>query len=125
MTTYSGFSTYRRVRKYRVTDFDLVKQDLYNHFHIRKGQKLMNPNFGTIIWDLLYEPFTESVREAIEKDIRTIVAYDPRIEAEKITITEFVNGIMVELDIIYRLTNESSALTLKFERDAALRAAGE
>ena len=125
MTTYSGFSTYRRVRKYRVTDFDLVKQDLYNHFHIRKGQKLMNPNFGTIIWDLLYEPFTESVREAIEKDIRTIVAYDPRIEAEKITITEFVNGIMVELDIIYRLTNESSALALKFERDAALRAAGE
>jgi phage baseplate assembly protein W len=125
MTTYSGFSTYRRVRKYRVTDFDLVKQDLYNHFHIRKGQKLMNPNFGTIIWDLLYEPFTESVREAIEKDIRTIVAYDPRIEAEKITITEFVNGIMVELDIVYRLTNESSALTLKFERDAALRAAGE
>lgn len=125
MTTYSGFSTYRRVRKYRVTDFDLVKQDLYNHFHIRKGQKLMNPNFGTIIWDLLYEPFTESVREAIEKDIRTIVAYDPRIEAEKITITEFVNGIMVELDITYRLTNESSALTLKFERDAALRAAGE
>jgi phage baseplate assembly protein W len=125
MTTYSGFSTYRRVRKYRVTDFDLVKQDLYNHFHIRKGQKLMNPNFGTIIWDLLYEPFTESVREAIEKDIRTIVAYDPRIEAEKITITEFVNGIMVELDIVYRLTNESSALALKFERDAALRAAGE
>ena len=125
MTTYSGFSTYRRVRKYRVTDFDLVKQDLYNHFHIRKGQKLMNPNFGTIIWDLLYEPFTESVREASEKDIRTIVAYDPRIEAEKITITEFVNGIMVELDIVYRLTNESSALALKFERDAALRAAGE
>jgi hypothetical protein len=53
------------------------------------------------------------------------VAYDPRIEAEKITITEFVNGIMVELDIVYRLTNESSALALKFERDAALRAAGE
>ena len=100
MTTYSGFSTYRRVRKYRVTDFDLVKQDLYNHFHIRKGQKLMNPNFGTIIWDLLYEPFTESVREAIEKDIRTIVAYDPRIEAEKITITEFVNGIFDVITVL-------------------------
>jgi len=125
MTTYSGFSTYRRVRKYRVTDFDLVKQDLYNHFHIRKGQKLMNPNFGTIIWDLLYEPFTESVRNAIEQDVRAVVSYDPRIEAEKITITEFVNGILVELDIVYRLTDESSALTLKFERDAAMRAAGE
>lgn len=125
MTTYSGFSTYRRVRKYRVTDFELVKQDLFNHFHIRKGQKLMNPNFGTIIWDLLYEPFTDSVREAIDRDVRAIAAYDPRLEVEKITITEFVNGIQVELDIKYLLTDESSALTLKFEREAALRAAGE
>jgi phage baseplate assembly protein W len=59
MTTYRGISTIQRAKKFSLTDFDLVKQDLINHFHIRKGQKLMDPNFGTIIWDMLYEPYTE------------------------------------------------------------------
>ena len=49
--TYKGFSTNNRSKKFRVTDFELVKQDLINHFNIRKGEKLMNPNFGTIIWN--------------------------------------------------------------------------
>jgi len=125
MTTYFGFSTYRRLRKYRVTDFDLVKQDLFNHFNIRKGEKLMNPNFGTIIWDMLYEPFTESVKDAIAKDIKAIVSYDPRLEVETITLTEFTNGIMVEIDIKYVLTNQVSALSIKFDREAVSRAGVE
>lgn len=125
MTTYFGFSTYRRLRKYRVTDFDLVKQDLFNHFNIRKGEKLMNPNFGTIIWDMLYEPFTESVKDAIAKDIKAIVSYDPRLEVETITLTEFTDGIMVEIDIKYVLTNQVSALSIKFDREAVSRAGVE
>ena len=36
MTTYSGFSTCNRTRKFKVTDFALIKQDLINHFYIRK-----------------------------------------------------------------------------------------
>ena len=43
MATYTGFSTYNRLRKFRLTDFDLVRQDLFNHFSIRRGEKLMNP----------------------------------------------------------------------------------
>ena len=30
-------------------DLALIKQDLLNHFHIRQGEKLHNPKFGTII----------------------------------------------------------------------------
>ena len=33
--------------------------------HIRKGEKLENPEFGTIIWDCLFEPLTEDLRETI------------------------------------------------------------
>lgn len=118
MTTYSGFSTYNRLRKFTLTDFDLVRQDLFNHFSIRKGEKLMNPKFGTIIWDLLFEPLTDDIRELITNDIKTIVEYDPRIAADNVVITEYDRGIQIELELRYVLTNQSSAMALKFERDS-------
>jgi phage baseplate assembly protein W len=118
MTTYSGFSTYNRLRKFTLTDFDLVRQDLFNHFSIRKGEKLMNPKFGTIIWDLLFEPLTDNIRDLITDDIKTIVQYDPRIAADNVVITEYDRGIQIELELRYVLTNQSSAMALKFERDS-------
>ena len=118
MTTYSGFSTYNRLRKFTLTDFDLVRQDLFNHFSIRKGEKLMNPKFGTIIWDLLFEPLTDDIKDLITDDIKTIVEYDPRIAADNVVITEYDRGIQIELELRYVLTNQSSAMALQFERDS-------
>lgn len=118
MTTYSGFSTYNRLRKFTLTDFELVRQDLFNHFSIRKGEKLMNPKFGTIIWDLLFEPLTDDIRDIITNDIKTIVEYDPRVAADNVVITEYDRGIQIELELRYVLTNQSSAMALKFERDS-------
>jgi len=60
--TYRGFNSQESARNYKLYDIDLVKQDIINHFHIRKGEKLENPDFGTIIWDLLFEPFTQEVK---------------------------------------------------------------
>ena len=116
MSLYRGFSTDNRLRKYRVTDFDLAKQDLFNHFRIRKGEKLMNPKFGTIIWDLLFEPLTEEVRDLIVEDIKNVVNYDPRLQADDVVITEYDHGIQVELELRYVLTNESATLALQFDR---------
>ena len=62
---YRGFTTINVAKKFRLVDFDLVKQDLINHFNIKKGEKLMQPNFGSIIWNCLYEPLTPEVKAAI------------------------------------------------------------
>lgn len=124
MPRYLGFSTYNRIRKFSVNDFELVKQDLFNHFHIRKGEKLMNPNFGTIIWDMLYEPYTEAVRQAITEDIRRVVSYDPRIAAENIKISEFTNGISIELTVRYNITNQQTRMVVQFDRQSATLSAG-
>jgi phage baseplate assembly protein W len=118
MPTYLGFSTYNRVRNFKLTDFELIRQDLFNHFHIKQGEKLMNPSFGTIIWNLLFEPFSETVRNAIADDVKRIVAYDPRVEAENVIITEFTTGIQIELELRYVLTNQVTTLALNFDRDS-------
>ena len=61
--TYKGFSTISPdAENFALFDFDLIKQDLLNHFNIRQGERLMNPKFGTIIWDLLFEPLTEDIK---------------------------------------------------------------
>ena len=73
---YKGFSTFNRTKRFSVNDYQLVKQDLFNHFNIRKGEKLMQPNFGTIIWDLLFEPLTDEVKNIITDNVDQILNYD-------------------------------------------------
>ena len=114
MSTYKGFSTLGNSHNFRLTDFDLIKQDILNHFGIRKGEKLMRPNFGTIIWNTLYEPFTEDLKSVIVQDIKAIAAYDPRVSFDNIIITEYDQGILIELQLRYVLTNQTDIMLLRF-----------
>lgn len=112
---YRGFSTIGRNRKFRLTDFELVKQDLINHFYIRKGEKLMNPDFGTIIWNVVHEPLTEDLKSVIATDIKAIAEYDPRISIDNVVITEYDQGIQIELQLRYVQTNQTNLLNLQFD----------
>ncbi len=115
---YRGFSTYNRSKKFNVTNYELVRQDLFNHFNISKGEKLMNPNFGTIIWNMLFDPLTPDTKKAMLDDVRRIVNYDPRIAVQNVILTEFDRGIQIEIELTYLLSNQQDRLTLKFDRDA-------
>lgn len=114
-TMYRGFSTIGRNKKFRLTDFELVKQDLINHFYIRKGEKLMNPDFGTIIWNVLYEPLTEDLKSVIVTDINAIARSDPRLSIDNVIITEYDRGIQIELELRYVQTNQSALMNLQFD----------
>lgn len=113
---YRGFSTVNKLNKFRLTDMELVKQDLINHFNIRKGEKLMNPNFGTMIWNVLFDPLTEEVKSAILNDVNTVIKYDPRVAAERVIITEFEQGLQLEVELRYVQTNQLSSMLLQFDR---------
>lgn len=115
-TTYKGFST-QNGRNFRLADFDLIKQDILNHFNIRKGEKLMRPNFGTIIWNVLHEPFTEDLKSVITQDVKAIASYDPRVSFDNIIITEFDQGIQIELQLRYVQTNQTDLMLMTFNGD--------
>jgi hypothetical protein len=117
-TLYKGFSTIDRYKKFRITDIDLIKQDLTNHFNIRKGEKLMQPDFGTIIWSLLFEPMTDAVHQAIVEDVTQIVKYDPRTNLQNITINEYQNGIQIAIDLLYIPTDQITSLNLQFDSNS-------
>jgi phage baseplate assembly protein W len=115
MALYNGFSTYNRSKHYRITDFELVKQDITNAFNVRKGEKLMNPNFGSIIWNMLYEPLDENTKTVIMQDIKRIIAQEPRVAAENVVVTQYDKGLQVQIDLLYISTNQRDTLGLNFD----------
>ena len=95
---YKGLSTVNPDNKsYALYDIGLIKQDLLNHFHIRQGEKLENPEFGTIIWDVLFEPLTDSLKEAIITNVTDIINSDPRINATGIVVDQYESLSLIHI----------------------------
>jgi phage baseplate assembly protein W len=118
---YRGFSTTDINRdSYNLYNFEIVKQDIINHFHIRKGEKLSDPEFGTIIWDVLFEPFTEELRQAILDDVTFILNYDPRVNVARILVDSYESGIQVEADVIVIPYNLQQTMQFRFDQSAGL-----
>ena len=117
---YRGFSSVAGVKSNQLYDVALIKQDLLNHFHIRQGEKLENPEFGTIIWDILYDPLTDEVEQALKNNVEEIIEADPRIRATAIVITPFESGIQIEVELEYIKYNISERLKLTFDQKNGL-----
>ena len=77
--TFKGFSSRAERQNFKIYDFECAKQDLINRLSVRKGERVENPEFGTIIYDALFEPLTEDVKEAIIEDVTDNLNADPRI----------------------------------------------
>ena len=114
---YKGFSSNETSRNYKLYDIDLVKQDLINHFYIRKGEKLENPEFGTVIWDMIFEQFTEEVKTIISKDVEDIINYDPRISVNEVQIDSTDMGIRIQADVVYIPFNVNERMTFDFDKN--------
>jgi len=119
--TYRGFSTTaNNPKNFGLYDYDLIRQDLINHFHIRQTEKLSDPTFGTIIWDILFEPFTREVQEAVVKDVTRIVNYDPRTKIDKILVDTFDQGIQVDITLTFLPYKIQDQLRFKFDKENGL-----
>jgi phage baseplate assembly protein W len=118
---YKGFSTVSGDNKTSsLYDFDLVKQDIINHFNTRKGERLMNPGYGSVIWDLLMEPLTEDTRQLLSDDITAICNSDPRVTVTQMDLTEYDQGYLLELTLTLVATDQSSNLKLTFDQNIGL-----
>jgi len=116
VAVYKGFSTVGNKFSSKLTDTDLIKRDLLNHFAIRKGEKLMNGDFGTSIRDLIMDPLTEDIKATIVQEVNIVIQNDPRVVSEGITIDEYENGIQIEMTLRYVIDNQTENLMVKFDR---------
>lgn len=104
----------------RLYDFDIIKQDIINQFNTRKGERVMNPTFGTIIWDLIFEPFTDDVKQALSDDISRVCNSDPRAIPIQIDINEQQYGMLLEITLQYVGTDQTANMKLSFDKQLGL-----
>ena len=118
---YKGFSSVNTTTEnYNLYDFELIKQDLLNHFNTRQGERLMNPRFGTLIWDLLFEPLTPEIKDLILQNVNEIINYDPRVKAESVIVTSYGQGIQIQCTLTYVPYNIQQTLQLNFDQTNGL-----
>ena len=120
MSTYRGFSTTGNdFGSVTVTDFLAAKADLQNNFNVRKGERVMRPSFGCVIWDMLFDPFTDDLYNAIVENVMNIASLDPRIDIEAVVPETYEHGIQVSLLLKYIPTDQVEEMLYTFNQGAS------
>ena len=117
---YSTIETNSKQQKF--ADIPLIKRDLLNHFNTIPGQRVMMPTFGCSIWNLLFEPFDDAVRDAIVSECTKVINAETRVILQSITVNEFNQGIIVQMELIYQPYNVLDSFSVEFDRRAVAMA---
>jgi phage baseplate assembly protein W len=99
MTTFIGFNTQNQYKKFTLVDFELVKRDLLNAFNIRQGQLPGRPEYGTVLWNYLFENQVDAVQQGIINEVQRVAGGDPRVFISNINVYPQENGMLIELEI--------------------------
>ena len=114
---YVGFSTFGRdTPPFRLFDIELVKQDLMNTFHTRQGERVMRPEYGTLIFDYLMEPFDEETEDAIIEDAIRVIGTDPRVELVAIEVRDLDYVIRLEIQLNFKPQDVVDNLYIEYDR---------
>ena len=102
---YKGYSSFEfeKNKQFKLTDIELVKMDLLNHIFTLRGSRVMMPNFGTIIPELVFEPLDSETIDTLEEEVRMVIKYDPRVELKELIVRpDFDNyAVIVSARILY------------------------
>ena len=96
---------------------ELVKRDLLNEFNTRKGERLMRPNYGSLVWDLLMNPEDTFTNDEIKEDIQRIIDKEQRVELVNIDIFTSNHSIRAEVELEYVILKSKDVLYLEFTRE--------
>ena len=114
---YKGFSTIGKVRApYTAIDGELIKIDLLNELRARKGERVMRPNFGTTIYDILMNPIDEFVIEEVREEVQRVIEKDPRVEIDEIFTQTQDHFIRVQVQLKFLPTLAEDRLFLEYAR---------
>jgi phage baseplate assembly protein W len=118
--TYRGFSTAKQLETrsgmFSTADIETVKRDLLNHIYTVPGERVMQPNFGTRIPLMQFEPLDEKSIQIIKDDLTAVVNYDPRVRLIDIAVLALPNNnaIVALLDLEFLKLGITETMKLSF-----------
>jgi len=102
-------------KKFKLVDENLVVQDFINALNIRQGEKVGQPNYGTTLWDFVFEPNTPDVQFSLENEIRRVASLDPRLIIDFVRAYPQENGILLEVQLAIAPFNQALVLSVFFD----------
>ena len=80
------------------------------------GERVMRPQFGCRIWDLLFEPINANTLGLMSEAVRDAVSqWEPRVELEDVTVEpDPENAARVQIDLRYRVKSTNDRRNLVF-----------
>lgn len=128
MGKYKGFTTKtygwcdgngNKNVSFSIKDLQLVKDDLLNHLFTLRGERVMQPSFGTSIPRLIFEPLDTFILTVVEEEITRVLNYDPRIEMLNLQIQPNYDQNSITIDMVLRYVElniiEEMNLNIQFE----------
>ena len=115
--TFIGFSALGSTKEesYKLYDVALVRQDLYNHFHTRIGERVMRPEFGCRIWDFLMEQYNEEIEALTQAEVVRIIGEDSRVELIETLVFYENNSLVVAITLNYLPFQKMETFRLNFQ----------
>lgn len=95
-----------------------IKSSLEVLLSTRLGERVMVPNYGCNLDELLFKPLNLTLKTFVRELIKNaILYYEPRIDAEKIQIdqtNELDGELLINIDYRIRATNARNNLVFPF-----------
>jgi phage baseplate assembly protein W len=97
---------------------DQLKYNLVNFLLTNKGERILNPNFGTNIRRQLFNQIDEDIYENLITEISdSIILYFPDITIEKLDVVPTYDNNLITVNLTYRIniSNEKDTITINLE----------
>lgn len=98
---------------------DQIKSNLINLLLTNKGERIMNPQFGSDLGKVLFEGITDNTKEIIRRLINTNVSlFVPEVQVNEILIEEAPqynnNSISITVKYRIRISQNADQVTVQF-----------
>ena len=97
----------------RFVNEDAVNRSIRNLISTNKGERLYQPNVGSDIYKMLFEPMSGAIAQLLSASIQNLIKdYEPRARVIAITVAPDFNGNAYAITVQYMIINRQNPITL-------------
>lgn len=101
-----------------VSGNDAIERSLTMILSTAPGERVMRPEFGCAIWDLLFDPVNDNTLGLMAQSVRQAIAqWEPRIEVTEVSAQpnpDDTSLVMIDIDYQVKATNDRRNLVYPF-----------
>jgi phage baseplate assembly protein W len=115
-STYADIDTDADALNTRLLDIHAIRNSIRNHLSWRQGERILNPSFGNVLYQYLYEGTGDVNPSMVEQSVRTMLSDESRISITRVNANIDPDNHECSVTVIYSIpslgTTDSTTVTL-------------